>query len=156
MMNTWENQFVSVKRDMKEMDAGVNRHQNVSPMYNVVRMQCVRMVAVLVKRVSKKIYPICKIIDKFKNKLLYCCCNYRCVPTGLCGGAICAENAVCKWDQEQQVSYCHCPPEFVGDGVKLCKSIPPPCNVRNNCGLYATCTLNFRYLILLLNYLNMF
>lgn len=66
------------------------------------------------------------------------------MPSGSCGGAFCAENAVCQWDHEQKVSYCLCPPDFVGDGVKTCKSVPPPCNVRNNCGLYASCAPNYR------------
>uniref|UniRef100_A0A1B0GHS0 Putative nidogen n=1 Tax=Lutzomyia longipalpis TaxID=7200 RepID=A0A1B0GHS0_LUTLO len=67
-----------------------------------------------------------------------------CVPIGSCGGAICAENAICRWDQGQMVSYCYCPPEFDGDGIHSCKSKPPPCNVRNNCGLYASCLPNYR------------
>lgn len=67
-----------------------------------------------------------------------------CVPAGSCGGAICAENAVCKYDDLQSVNYCHCPEGHTGDGLSSCKSIPPQCNVRNNCGLYATCVPNFR------------
>uniref|UniRef100_A0A1B0DDW6 Uncharacterized protein n=1 Tax=Phlebotomus papatasi TaxID=29031 RepID=A0A1B0DDW6_PHLPP len=67
-----------------------------------------------------------------------------CVPIGSCGGAICAENAICRWDQTQMVSYCYCPPDFEGDGIHSCKSRPPPCNVRNNCGLYASCLPNYR------------
>ncbi|XP_058453091.1 nidogen [Malaya genurostris] len=67
-----------------------------------------------------------------------------CVRVGSCGGAYCAENAICKWDQLQGIPYCHCPPEYIGDGVLQCKSVPPPCNVRNNCGLHATCGPNFR------------
>lgn len=62
-----------------------------------------------------------------------------CVPAGSCGGAFCAENAICQFDTIQQVSYCLCPKDFVGDGVHSCKSVPPPCNVRNNCGLNAVC-----------------
>lgn len=62
-----------------------------------------------------------------------------CVPTGFCGGAYCAENAVCQWDSVERISYCLCPEGFVGDGVQSCKSIPPPCNVRSNCGLNAQC-----------------
>ncbi|XP_059616809.1 nidogen [Phlebotomus argentipes] len=67
-----------------------------------------------------------------------------CVPIGSCGGAICAENALCRWDHAQMVSYCFCPPEFEGDGIHTCKSKPPACNVRNNCGLYASCVPNYR------------
>ncbi|GAB0089199.1 Nidogen [Sergentomyia squamirostris] len=67
-----------------------------------------------------------------------------CVPVGSCGGAICADNAVCRWDQHQMVSYCYCPPEYEGDGIHSCKSKPPACNVRNNCGLYASCLPNYR------------
>lgn len=67
-----------------------------------------------------------------------------CVPSGSCGGAYCAENAVCQWDNHQKVSYCFCPAGFVGDGVRTCKSVPPPCNVRNNCGLNAVCAPNYR------------
>uniref|UniRef100_A0A182JJM2 Nidogen n=1 Tax=Anopheles atroparvus TaxID=41427 RepID=A0A182JJM2_ANOAO len=62
-----------------------------------------------------------------------------CVREGSCGGAYCAENAVCIIDPVQKIPYCHCPQGFLGDGVSQCKSIPPPCNVRNNCGLHATC-----------------
>ncbi|XP_055547444.1 nidogen [Wyeomyia smithii] len=67
-----------------------------------------------------------------------------CVRAGSCGGTYCAENAICKWDHQQGIPYCHCPEGYVGDGVMQCKSIPPPCNVRNNCGLHATCGPNFR------------
>lgn len=67
-----------------------------------------------------------------------------CVPAGSCGGAYCAENAICQYDSVQQVSYCLCPKEFVGDGVQSCKSVPPPCNIRNNCGLDATCAPAYR------------
>lgn len=67
-----------------------------------------------------------------------------CVPAGTCGGVMCAENAVCKWDNQQGVNYCHCPEGHIGDGLTTCKSIPPQCNIRNNCGLYATCVQNFR------------
>lgn len=45
------------------------------------------------------------------------------------------------WDAEQLVQYCSCPEGFVGDGVQSCKSIPPTCNVKNNCGLNAQCLL---------------
>ncbi|XP_063703047.1 nidogen [Culicoides brevitarsis] len=68
-----------------------------------------------------------------------------CVKTGSCDGAYCAENAICKWDPTEKVKYCHCPEGFVGDGIRTCKSIPPPCNVRNNCGLYASCVPNERH-----------
>lgn len=68
----------------------------------------------------------------------------RCVPTGSCNGAYCAENANCRFDERVKVNYCHCPEGFVGDGVSECKSIPPACNVRNNCGLYASCSPNYR------------
>lgn len=61
------------------------------------------------------------------------------MPIGFCGGAFCATNAVCLWDDRQQVSYCSCPEGFIGDGLQSCKSIPPKCNVRNNCGLNAQC-----------------
>lgn len=62
-----------------------------------------------------------------------------CVPAGSCGGTYCAENAICQYDHKQQVSYCLCPKEFIGDGINSCKSVPPQCNVRNNCGLNAIC-----------------
>lgn len=62
-----------------------------------------------------------------------------CVPSGYCGGAYCAKNAVCLFDDIQSVQYCSCPGGFVGDGLKSCVSIPQPCNVRNNCGLNAQC-----------------
>lgn len=55
---------------------------------------------------------------------------------------MCAKNAVCLWDAEQNVQYCNCPEGFVGDGLISCKSVPPPCNVRNNCGLNAQCAPN--------------
>ncbi|ETN61938.1 nidogen [Anopheles darlingi] len=67
-----------------------------------------------------------------------------CVRAGSCGGAYCAENAVCVIDEVQKIPYCHCPQGFIGDGVSQCKSIPPPCNVRNNCGLHATCSPSYR------------
>lgn len=67
-----------------------------------------------------------------------------CVRAGSCGGAYCADNAICKYDPHQNIPYCYCPEGFIGDGVHQCKSIPPPCNVRNNCGLHATCGPNFR------------
>ncbi|CAD7078769.1 unnamed protein product [Hermetia illucens] len=62
-----------------------------------------------------------------------------CVPSGLCGGVYCAENALCRMDRMTQNPYCECIEGFTGDGVKSCISIPSPCNVRNNCGLHATC-----------------
>lgn len=61
------------------------------------------------------------------------------MPSGFCGGAYCATNAVCLWDDELRVSYCACPEGFSGDGVQSCRSIPPTCNVKNNCGLNAQC-----------------
>uniref|UniRef100_A0A182NFC0 Nidogen n=1 Tax=Anopheles dirus TaxID=7168 RepID=A0A182NFC0_9DIPT len=67
-----------------------------------------------------------------------------CVRAGSCGGAYCAENAVCVIDPVQKIPYCHCPQGFIGDGVSQCRSIPPPCNVRNNCGLHATCAPSYR------------
>ncbi|XP_055600604.1 nidogen-like [Uranotaenia lowii] len=67
-----------------------------------------------------------------------------CVRAGSCGGVYCAENAICKFDRHQGVPYCYCPEGYVGNGVQQCKSIPPPCNVRNNCGLHATCGPKFR------------
>lgn len=67
--------------------------------------------------------------------------NYRsCVPSGYCGGIFCAPNAVCLWDNVQNVQYCECSEGFVGEGWRSCKSVPPPCNVKNNCGLNAQCT----------------
>lgn len=62
-----------------------------------------------------------------------------CVPIGFCGGAFCAKNAVCLYDSVQSVQYCSCPEGFVGDGIEVCKSVPPPCNVRSNCDLNARC-----------------
>lgn len=53
---------------------------------------------------------------------------------------MCAENAVCLTADD--VQYCACPEGFVGDGLHSCRSIPPPCNVRNNCGLNAQCLPN--------------
>lgn len=61
------------------------------------------------------------------------------MPAGFCGGTFCAKNAVCLWDNVQGVQYCSCPEGFVGDGLTSCKSVPPPCNVKNNCGLNAQC-----------------
>ena len=61
------------------------------------------------------------------------------MPAGYCGGAYCAKNAVCLWDNIQDFQYCQCPDGFVGDGLKSCVSVPPPCNVKNNCGLNAQC-----------------
>lgn len=66
------------------------------------------------------------------------------MPNHSCGGAYCAENAICQWDHIERISYCHCPEDFIGDGLKSCKSKPPPCNIRNNCGLNAICMPNYR------------
>lgn len=66
-----------------------------------------------------------------------------CVPVGSCNGVFCAENAYCRFDNQRRINFCHCPEGFSGDGVNECKSTPPPCNIRNNCGLYATCTPNY-------------
>lgn len=66
-----------------------------------------------------------------------------CVP-GSCGGAICAENAECQVDPLEQISYCHCPSGYEGDGIRSCNEITPPCNIRNNCGFYASCAPNYR------------
>uniref|UniRef100_A0A1Q3FIC5 Putative low-density lipoprotein receptor n=1 Tax=Culex tarsalis TaxID=7177 RepID=A0A1Q3FIC5_CULTA len=62
-----------------------------------------------------------------------------CVRTGSCGGTYCAENAICMLERRQNIQYCHCPEGFIGNGIHSCKSIPPPCNIRNNCGLHASC-----------------
>lgn len=64
------------------------------------------------------------------------------MPAGFCGGTYCAKNAVCLWDNVQGIQYCSCPEGFVGDGLISCKSVPPPCNVKNNCGLNAQCIPN--------------
>lgn len=53
---------------------------------------------------------------------------------------MCGENAICKTDPYQGSQYCECMNGFSGDPLVHCKSAPPPCNLRNNCGLYATCT----------------
>lgn len=82
---------------------------------------------------------LCACQDGFERDI-----SDNCVRAGSCGGAYCADNAICKWDQYQQVPYCHCPEGHIGDGIQQCKSIPPPCNIRNNCGLHATCVPNFR------------
>lgn len=67
-----------------------------------------------------------------------------CVPMGSCGGTYCAINALCKWESIQKVSYCECMEGYTGDGVQICKSIPIPCNIRNDCGLHASCIPNYR------------
>lgn len=64
---------------------------------------------------------------------------YRCAPAGSCGGAICAANAECLWDNDMKIQYCQCPKGFIGDGVSSCNLKAPACDVRNNCGLYASC-----------------
>lgn len=87
---------------------------------------------------------ICKVVLCFKIPLLKDS-HFRCVPVGSCNGAYCAENAYCRYDERLRVNYCHCPEGYVGDGVSECKSVPPPCNVRNNCGLYASCSPNYRW-----------
>lgn len=58
---------------------------------------------------------------------------------GYCGAALCANNAVCLWDNEQEVQYCACPEGYEGDGLQSCRPIPPPCNVKYSCGLNAQC-----------------
>ncbi|XP_039956515.1 nidogen [Bactrocera tryoni] len=62
-----------------------------------------------------------------------------CVPAGRCGPVFCGANAICKWDAQQGVQYCDCIEGYEGDALEGCRSIPPPCNVRNNCGVHATC-----------------
>uniref|UniRef100_W8B8M3 Nidogen-1 n=1 Tax=Ceratitis capitata TaxID=7213 RepID=W8B8M3_CERCA len=62
-----------------------------------------------------------------------------CVPAGRCGPVFCGANAICKWDSVQGVQYCDCIEGYAGDALESCRSIPPPCNVRNNCGVHATC-----------------
>lgn len=61
------------------------------------------------------------------------------MPAGYCGAALCAKNAICLWDNIEDVQYCACPDGYEGDGLQSCKLIPPPCNVQNNCGLHAMC-----------------
>lgn len=73
------------------------------------------------------------------NLILIFVCS--CVPTGFCGGAYCAQNAVCQWDNVEAVSFCLCPKGYVGDGIQQCTSLPPTCHVQNNCGLNAQCLL---------------
>lgn len=67
-----------------------------------------------------------------------------CVRTGSCGGVYCAENAICMLERRQNIQYCHCPEGFIGNGLHSCKSIPPPCNIRNNCGLHASCEPDYK------------
>jgi hypothetical protein len=66
-----------------------------------------------------------------------------CVPVGSCNGVYCAENAYCRFDSQRKINFCYCPDGYSGDGVNECKSTPPPCNIRNNCGLYASCVPNY-------------
>lgn len=148
MTNMSENRFANVTTDMKAMDMPVVWRPNANTMKSVAQTQFVMLVFVFVDMDSKETYLICKSINivilKFicvKRSSLYV---YSCVPTGSCGGAFCAENAICQWDNTERISYCFCPPGFVGDGLKTCKSVPPACNVRNICGLYASCTPNYR------------
>ncbi|XP_067632308.1 nidogen [Eurosta solidaginis] len=63
----------------------------------------------------------------------------KCVQAGRCGPVFCGANAICKWDSVQGVQYCDCYEGYEGDALEGCRSVPPPCNVRNNCGVYATC-----------------
>lgn len=114
----------------------------------VAIIHIVAMEFVSVIQDMKEIFPICKFLFLFcslphgkmiilkKYDYYY---YYSCVHAGSCGGAYCAENAICSWEPIQKISYCLCPEGFEGDGVRQCKSIPPPCNVRNNCGLYGSC-----------------
>ncbi|XP_037942070.1 nidogen-like [Teleopsis dalmanni] len=62
-----------------------------------------------------------------------------CVPAGRCGSVFCGANAICKWDAVKSIQYCDCMEGYEGDALQGCKSIPIPCNVRNNCGVHATC-----------------
>lgn len=82
-----------------------------------------------------RIFPYRKKFPKINISGLF----FSCVPVGYCGGAFCAKNAVCLFDHLQNVQYCSCPEGFVGDGLESCKSVPPPCNIKNNCGLNAQC-----------------
>ncbi|KAG4067397.1 hypothetical protein HA402_011951, partial [Bradysia odoriphaga] len=83
-------------------------------------------------------YGVCACQQGFERDI-----SNFCVP-GSCGGAICAENAECQLDPLEQISYCSCPSGYEGDGIVSCKEITPPCNIRNNCGYYASCAPNYR------------
>lgn len=62
-----------------------------------------------------------------------------CVPAGRCGSVFCGVNAVCKLDAVKSVQYCDCMEGYEGNALEGCRSIPAQCNVRNNCGVHATC-----------------
>lgn len=103
------------------------------------------LVFVIAWKILKEIFLICKfffflIVLEFLIKLNFS----SCVPIGSCGGVYCASNAACKYDEQHQVPYCECVEGYIGDGIKSCKQPTPTCNVRNNCGLYATCAPNYR------------
>lgn len=63
----------------------------------------------------------------------------KCVQPGLCGSVFCGHNAICKWDGHQSVHYCECIEGYQGNALDACTSIPPTCNIKNNCGVHATC-----------------
>ncbi|XP_030387552.1 nidogen-1 [Scaptodrosophila lebanonensis] len=65
--------------------------------------------------------------------------NDLCVQSGRCGAVFCGSNAICKWDASQGVQYCACLDGYEGDALEGCTSKPEPCNVRNTCGIHATC-----------------
>ncbi|KAL7736227.1 hypothetical protein ACLKA6_002906 [Drosophila palustris] len=77
---------------------------------------------------------VCQCHDGFERDL-----SDVCVPAGRCGSVFCGSNAICRWDNTLDVQYCDCIDGYQGDALVGCLSIPTPCNVRNNCGIHATC-----------------
>lgn len=77
---------------------------------------------------------VCQCISGYERDI-----SDTCVPAGRCGGVFCGDNALCKWDAVQGVQYCDCMESYEGNALEGCKSIPTPCNVRNTCGVHATC-----------------
>lgn len=77
---------------------------------------------------------VCQCVEGYERDL-----SDFCVPAGMCGGTYCADHAMCKWDNKQNVQYCECMEGYMGDGVGSCKSIPISCRVRNTCGVHASC-----------------
>lgn len=89
-------------------------------------------------------------MDNIKKKHLgltgnVCSYPYSCVLSGSCGGEYCGVNAVCAWDNTEGLLYCMCPSNYVGDALKQCDYVRPPCDVNNDCGLNAACAPNYRY-----------
>ncbi|XP_068146256.1 nidogen [Drosophila tropicalis] len=77
---------------------------------------------------------VCQCNENFERDV-----SDTCVQAGRCGNDFCGSNAICKWDSLRDTQYCDCLDGYQYDVVSGCTSKPTYCNVRNNCGIHATC-----------------